>query len=47
VLVQVAKEVLQVQPLPDADVGEKGSGMLTVTLPELCFVPLVFWTVKV
>jgi hypothetical protein len=36
-----AVDSLQVQPLPEADVGEKGSGMLTVTFPELAAVPLL------
>jgi hypothetical protein len=38
-LVQVAEGRSQLHPVPEADVVENGSGMLTVTRPELAAVP--------
>jgi hypothetical protein len=40
-LVQVAEGISQLHPPPEADVVENGSGMLTVTSPELAEVPLL------
>jgi hypothetical protein len=41
-LVQVAEGRSQLHPVPEADVVENGSGMLTVTKPELAAVPLLY-----
>jgi hypothetical protein len=44
--VHVAEGISQFQPLPDTDVVENGSGMFTVTRPELADVPTLLTEIE-